>query len=149
MKLKAGQYILIGLPILIGGFLIYKQFRKPKVKPSVTPSNEDNDIIIGGGGNSGGSRNDTFPLKKGSYGNNVRRLQTALKKINPSALPKYGVDGDFGSETEAALKNQTGKTTCTSEELVRLELLGAKATGSWFPPMADPDAQQPKPLFGF
>ena len=149
MKLKAGQYILIGLPILIGGFLIYKQFRKPKVKPSVTPSNEDNDIIIGGGGNSGGSRNDSFPLKKGSYGNNVRRLQTALKKINPAALPKYGVDGDFGSETEAALKNQTGKTTCTSEELVRLELLGAKATGSWFPPMADPDAQQPKPLFGF
>ena len=148
MKLKAGQYILIGLPILIGGFLIYKQFRKPKVKPSVTPSNEDN-YIIGGGGNSGGSRNDSFPLKKGSYGNNVRRLQTALKKINPAALPKYGVDGDFGSETEAALKNQTGKTTCTSEELVRLELLGAKATGSWFPPMADPDAQQPKPLFGF
>ena len=148
MKLKAGQYILIGLPILIGGILIFKHFRKPKVKTSVIPSGNE-DIVIGGGGNGGGSRNDSFPLKKGSYGNNVRRLQTALKKINPSALPKYGVDGDFGSETEAALKNQTGKTTCTSEELVRLELLGAKATGSWFPPMADPDAQQPKPLFGF
>ena len=46
-----------------------------------------------------------FPLKKGSKGNNVRLLQQALiNKYGKSILPKYGSDGDFGSETLAALK---------------------------------------------
>jgi hypothetical protein len=46
-----------------------------------------------------------FPLKKGSKGNNVRLLQQALiNKYGKSTLPKYGADGDFGSETVAALK---------------------------------------------
>lgn len=46
-----------------------------------------------------------FPLKKGSKGENVRQLQLALiAKYGKSILPKYGADGDFGSETLAALK---------------------------------------------
>ncbi len=46
-----------------------------------------------------------FPLKKGSKGNNVRLLQEALiDKYGKSILPKYGADGDFGSETANALK---------------------------------------------
>lgn len=46
-----------------------------------------------------------FPLKKGSKGENVRSLQKALiSKYGVSILPKYGADGDFGSETTAALK---------------------------------------------
>jgi peptidoglycan hydrolase-like protein with peptidoglycan-binding domain len=46
-----------------------------------------------------------FPLKKGSKGNNVRLLQEALiAKYGKSILPKYGADGDFGSETINALK---------------------------------------------
>ena len=46
-----------------------------------------------------------FPLKKGSKGENVRQLQQALiAKYGKSILPKYGADGDFGSETLAALK---------------------------------------------
>lgn len=46
-----------------------------------------------------------FPLKKGSKGNNVRLLQEALiDKYGKSILPKYGADGDFGSETLNALK---------------------------------------------
>lgn len=46
-----------------------------------------------------------FPLKKGSKGNNVKLLQEALMvKYGGSVLPKYGADGDFGSETANALK---------------------------------------------
>ena len=47
----------------------------------------------------------SFPLKKGSKGNNVRLLQEALiAKYGKSILPKYGADGDFGTETANALK---------------------------------------------
>lgn len=46
-----------------------------------------------------------FRLKKGSKGNNVKLLQQALiAKYGKSILPKYGADGDFGSETLTALK---------------------------------------------
>jgi hypothetical protein len=46
-----------------------------------------------------------FPLKKGSKGEHVRLLQEALiEKYGKSILPKYGADGDFGSETINALK---------------------------------------------
>ena len=50
-------------------------------------------------------RSDEFPLKRGSKGENVRRLQEALvTKYGKQVLPKYGADGDFGSEVVAALK---------------------------------------------
>lgn len=46
-----------------------------------------------------------FPLKQGSKGNLVQRLQEALlSKHGKSILPKYGADGHFGAETVAALK---------------------------------------------
>lgn len=47
-----------------------------------------------------------FPLKKGSRGDKVRQLQNALiARYGASVLPRYGADGDFGSEMTAALKN--------------------------------------------
>jgi len=50
------------------------------------------------------SRNDNFPLKRGSRGERVKQLQLALiAKYGASALPKYGADSDFGSEVESAL----------------------------------------------
>ena len=50
-------------------------------------------------------RTDSFPLSKGSKGENVRKLQEALiTKYGKQVLPKYGADGDFGSEVVAALK---------------------------------------------
>lgn len=46
-----------------------------------------------------------FPLKKGTKSALVKNLQQALiAKYGASILPKYGADGDFGSETVAALK---------------------------------------------
>jgi len=46
-----------------------------------------------------------FPLKKGSKGEKVKQFQEALMdKYGKSVLPKYGADGDFGTETINALK---------------------------------------------
>jgi len=46
-----------------------------------------------------------FPLSKGSKGNNVKLLQQALiAKYGSGILPRYGADGDFGTETVNALK---------------------------------------------
>lgn len=43
-------------------------------------------------------------LSKGDHGSAVTALQILLTKWNPKCLPKYGIDGDFGSETEKAVK---------------------------------------------
>ena len=42
-------------------------------------------------------------LRRGMRGDDVKELQTLLLRLG-YALPKYGADGDFGSETRAALK---------------------------------------------
>ena len=42
-------------------------------------------------------------LKKGCEGSDVAELQSDLTKLGYS-LPRYGADGDFGSETESAVK---------------------------------------------
>lgn len=49
-----------------------------------------------------------FPLKKGSNNDYVRKLQSYLLSINTSCLPKYGVDGDWGSETESCVMSILG-----------------------------------------
>ncbi len=48
---------------------------------------------------------DDFPLKRGSKGDKVKLLQQALlDNYGKSILPRYGADGDFGSEMLVALK---------------------------------------------
>lgn len=39
-------------------------------------------------------------LRKGSKGSYVKEVQSALRKWSKNALPRYGVDGDFGKETD-------------------------------------------------
>ena len=49
--------------------------------------------------------NDGFPLQKGSRGTKVKAFQQALiAKYGASILPRWGADGDFGSETAAGLQ---------------------------------------------
>src|SRR5687768_16758134 len=58
------------------------------------------------------TRKDSFPLKKGSKGERVKLFQEKLiAKYGKSILPKYGADGDFGSEMEAALEKLKLPTT--------------------------------------
>ena len=47
-------------------------------------------------------------LKKGSKGTDVKALQEFLMQLG-YALPRYGADGEFGTETEAALKKLQAK----------------------------------------
>ena len=54
------------------------------------------------------SKKSGFPLKLHSKGTLVKQLQEALlKKYGKSILPKYGADGDFGSELEYALASKS------------------------------------------
>tara|TARA_R110000868_G_scaffold24901_2_gene97569 strand:- start:715 stop:1401 length:687 start_codon:yes stop_codon:yes gene_type:complete len=103
------KLIWYSLPILVGGFLIYKQFTRGKKQgqdvpppPPPTPSPDP----IGGGSVS------TYPLRKGSKNSTVGSLQsllnTALACQNKTLLV---VDDNFGSKTETALNSLTGKTS--------------------------------------
>lgn len=75
---------------------------------------------------SGGSG---FPLKKGSKGDLVRQMQQALiGKYGSSILPKYGADGDFGSETLNALKKK-GYPTIISESTFNVLVQGGGSGG--------------------
>lgn len=77
----------------------------PAPAPSPVP-------VYTGGGSYTPKAKDGFPLKKGSNGDNVKKLQQALiKKYGASALPKYGADGDFGTETITALQKNGWDTT--------------------------------------
>jgi len=43
-------------------------------------------------------------LRRGDHGSAVTKMQQALLKWDAGCLPRYGADGDFGSETEKAVK---------------------------------------------
>lgn len=79
--------------------------------PGNTGSSVPSGIKFPSGVTSSGTNNatvksaDNFPLRKGSKGESVRRMQLSIiKKYGTAMLPKYGADGDFGTETVNALK---------------------------------------------
>jgi hypothetical protein len=115
------------LPIALGIVGIYYIIRSMKKTPSVMDSEGNIDTSSGGGTSSGGTTPASdFPLKKGSKGALVQRLQLA---IGTSNLPKFGADGDFGTETQTALKAITGKTQVDS--LAEIDGVAAKRGLVW------------------
>lgn len=117
-KNKALPYILFGVPIAIGVYFIVKSIKDkakggtvqqtPKELVKVVVDNVKKVVlpII---------KKDNFPLKKGSYGDNVKKLQTALMQYNPS-LPNGWNDSDFGSKTEAELLKITKQKVVDSQK---------------------------------
>lgn len=108
---KGKKILLIGLSLAATGTLGYfgyqwYQKRKQKQTGDETPDldltpPEKNSFSLPAAPT---KRNDDFPLKKGSKGARVKQLQDALiEKHGKETLPKYGADGDFGSEMVAAL----------------------------------------------
>ena len=92
MDTKKKALIVSAILIGLGGYYIYKNMKsKPAVEVSETPENQK------------GTIDTTKELSKGSTGEEVKRLQTALNGLL--------VDGNFGSLTEARLKVVTGKTS--------------------------------------
>lgn len=106
------KLIWYSLPILVGGFLIYKQFSRGKRSGEDVPQPPVPTPPIGGGGTPATS---TYPLSRGSKNSTVGSLQSLLN----TALACQGktllvVDDNFGSKTEAALSSITGKTSIGS-----------------------------------
>ncbi|MFZ5553551.1 MAG: peptidoglycan-binding domain-containing protein [Bacteroidota bacterium] len=66
-----------------------------------------------------------FPLKKGSRGEKVKQLQNSLiQKYGKTILPRYGADGDFGSEMQNALE-KLGFPTVIDENTFSVLTAGA------------------------
>jgi len=121
-KSNKKKAILISLGLVataVGGFFGFKYLRNRKKKNEVeeeetTPLTTTSSSQTSTSSSSGGyksttstttTRKDSFPLKKGSKGERVKLFQEKLiAKYGKSILPKYGADGDFGSEMDAALE---------------------------------------------
>jgi hypothetical protein len=86
------------------------------------------DSINGNRPATGGGTSSPISLCKGSKGDAVRRLQIALLKIDSKALPRFGADGSFGSETEAAAMRLMGKNCGITEQDINMLSSGATAT---------------------
>ncbi len=96
---------------------------KPEKKPATEKPRKETHT-----GKSGSGSTDNFPLKKGSKGELVRKLQEALiAKYGNAALPKYGADSDFGTETYNALK-KNGLPTTVTESIFNVITEGGSAS---------------------
>lgn len=99
--------LLYAVPILVGGYLIFKQFTKAKAsdKRDVPPPPQQGST----------AEISEFPLKKGSRNDSVKTLQSVLNaELSKLGKPLLIVDGIFGSKTEEALKLVTGKASVQS-----------------------------------
>jgi len=114
-KKKKKKIILFGLGTAvagIGGYFGWQWWKNRKANTKDEKQNDDSSFKIPSPPQQSSflpsftsPRNDDFPLKKGSKGAKVKTLQQSLiSKYGKSILPKYGADGDFGSETVNALK---------------------------------------------
>lgn len=56
-----------------------------------------------------------FPIRLTQKNDSVRKLQDLLLKVDSKLLPKHGVDGYFGTETESALYKVLGKKSVVSQ----------------------------------
>lgn len=123
------KWIWYAIPIAIGGYIIYKKFKPSVKKDDETKVDTSVSEIPPSSGNTGLGKcfkKDDFPLKKGSQGVNVKAVQTLLKKIDRTTLPKFGVDCDFGSETEAAVMKILGSSDVGREDYAKLVYMAKK-----------------------
>ena len=103
---KKNWYYLV--PVVIGAYLIYRQFTKkndPKgdaPPPIVTPPPP--------------SPSSDFPLSRGTKNATVETLQTTLNiGLQAQGSTLLVVDGDFGGKTLAALQGFTGKSSIANQ----------------------------------
>ena len=102
--LTASKYLTSGNYLLPGDILLYDNHH---AATNVTRGKKVDytyrDVIDSLDKYSGGYKPGDRPLKKGCEGDDVKQVQLALLGLGYK-LPKYGADGDFGSETENAVK---------------------------------------------
>ena len=120
---KNTNKIIAGVVGAVGIYFILKYYMdkkkgEPKVEEPAKPSDVPATIA-----------KNNFPLKKGSKGASVSQVQSLLLKIDKNLLPKFGADGDFGSETEGAIVKVLGKKTIDGQaDIDRLNVIYNKKT---------------------
>ena len=116
-KIIAGVVGAVGIYFILK-YYMGKKTAEPKVEEPIKPSDVPAPIA-----------KDNFPLKKGSKGASVSQVQSLLLKIDKNLLPKFGADGDFGSETEGAVVKVLGKKTVDGQaDIDRLNVIYNKKT---------------------
>jgi hypothetical protein len=105
---KQKKFLLIGGAVVLGVYLISKWLHSmPKPQPADLQADTlDKEKV----------------LKKGSEGAEVSELQRILKKqfnanLGTSGINGDGIDGDFGTKTETALKDAKGVTEIALKDL--------------------------------
>lgn len=98
--MKTKKLIIIILIVAVVAFAAYKLLQEFG-QEGETNGWEKPTNSTGGTSPSTSSRNDNFPLKKGSKGERVKVVQKFCNWAKDCGLT---VDGDFGSRTEAAVK---------------------------------------------
>ena len=107
---KQKKFLLIGGVIVVGVIIISKWLHSlPKPLPADLQSD---------------SLDRTKLLYKGSQGAEVSELQRILKKdynaeLGTSGINGDGIDGDFGTKTETALKNAKSVTQITLKQMIK------------------------------
>jgi hypothetical protein len=119
---------LIGIGTAVVGYSLYEFYQRVIKKDDPTP---DADLLLQEKNTvtkTVSTRNDRFPLKKGSLGTNVRLMQTGLQQIlGAEAMSKLTpIDGDYGSGTEKALI-QAGFPTVIDESTFMKIIQGSGA----------------------
>jgi len=138
---KTKNIIAAGLA-LVGVYFIYQYYSKGKVSNPFATKEDDKKTSSG---LSTSTKSDSFPLKKGSKGDNVKMIQQLLLKIDRSILPKFGADGDFGSETESAVQKTLNKKTIDGQnDLNTLNLIFNSKTFPLVVPINPSVNQMPK-----
>ncbi|MBI3136044.1 MAG: hypothetical protein HYZ14_15310 [Bacteroidetes bacterium] len=128
-KKSYGKYILIGLGLVaVAGGVYYFVKRNSTAGGALLPQNltdltevetktSSSDSVVIPQASSGGS-SAGFPLKRGSRGEWVKKIQQLLiQKYGSSILPKYGADGTWGSEMETALINKGLPNQITEQQI--------------------------------
>ena len=95
-KNKYLPYVIFGVPILIGGYLLYKYIKRPKVDDTADTPADTKTPTKPSTSSSTYTQKNTLPLKKGNKGGYVVAIQ---KKLGISA------DGIFGSGTATSVAN--------------------------------------------
>ena len=70
----------------------------------VTRSQGHTVVVLTNGSKVSGDNPDDAGLRRGDEGPEVEAMQRLLLKWDPDCLPEYGADGEFGGETEKAVK---------------------------------------------
>ncbi len=142
------KWTLIALPLLVGGFIVYKRLRKPPdekpvtpIPPTPTPGKTSKPPVT--------KRTDEFPLKRGSKGARVRTLQVYILNKDKKALPKFGADADFGKETEDALIKLFGKKEIFNQAELNAIQEASKPVFTPGSPLVYQYQQQQQPSFIF